>query len=215
MGTSDNHDTKSGDGQKYHGNRNNGNDTPKKGQGKNQGKSYEKFKGDEPALNGKIYYVGDYKQTDSYTTTTEAIMNYIRTKYKRGDELIEALKKETHKEWSTPELIYQDNDPESKKEAAKIKYKYELDKLDKDKRQYDENRSNAYGLIFGQCTKALRAKIQRKDNFESTIENDPIELMKVLREMMYNTYQEKKNPVETVILPWQNWWTSSKTRMKA
>ena len=69
MGTSDNNDAKSGEGQKHQGNRNQGQDTPKKGQGKNEGKSYEKFKGDEPALSGKIYYIGDYNQADSYTTT--------------------------------------------------------------------------------------------------------------------------------------------------
>ena len=81
MGTSDNDGAKSGDGQKGHGNRNHCNDTPKKGQGKNHGKQSKKFKGDEPVLSGKIYYIGDYKQADSYMTTTEAVMNYIRTKY--------------------------------------------------------------------------------------------------------------------------------------
>ena len=75
-----------------------------------------------------------------------------------------------------------------KNEAFKMDYVHET----RDARLRDEtlesNLRVAYNIIFANfCDKELQNRLEHKDNFTSTIENDPFELLSAIREMMHTT----------------------------
>ena len=57
--------------------------------------------------------------------------------------------------------------------------------------KYMSNVGNAYTFLFGQCNKAMQSKLQARTDFEMTIRNNPIELLKAIEEHMIS-YQENK-----------------------
>ena len=51
----------------------------------------ESFKGECEDLHGKVFYIGNARQTDNYNTTHEAIMDYFLRKYTHGLDLVQTL----------------------------------------------------------------------------------------------------------------------------
>lgn len=47
-------------------------------------------------------------------------------------------------------------------------------------RKYKSNCTSA--LLFNQCNKAMQSKIQSRKDYESTVKDDPIELLKAIEE---------------------------------
>jgi hypothetical protein len=43
-----------------------------------------------------------------------------------------------------------------------------------------------YGLLWLQCTLGMRAKIEGRTDYESTVKNNPIELLKAIKEHALN-----------------------------
>jgi hypothetical protein len=61
-------------------------------------------------------------------------------------------------------------------------YKGNLDEFMRKRRSYDDNLFKAYALIWQRCAKAMQNKVMARSNFETEIYNDPIKLLKAVKE---------------------------------
>jgi hypothetical protein len=59
----------------------------------------------------------------------------------------------------------------------------------KRRRMYENNLFKAYALIWERCAKAMQNKIVSRKSFETTIYNDPIELLIAVKEHAALNYQ--------------------------
>ena len=97
-------------------------------------------------------------------------------------------------EWKLNLKLSIDDDVEIKERENKqyeIEYKAELDEALKRKRQYMENMYKAYTLLWEHCAKAMQNKLMSRSDDESKIYNDPITLLKAIKEHLLN-YQETR-----------------------
>ena len=56
----------------------------------------------------------------------------------------------------------------------------------KRKRDYEENMFKAYAEIWDRCNKAMQRKIEARTDYQANIYNDPIELLKAIKEYALN-----------------------------
>ena len=83
-------------------------------------------------------------------------------------------------------------------EEFKLIYKAELDEAMKRKREYTNNMYKAYAEIWERCNKALKALIEARTDYNSTIYNDPVELLKAIKEHILN-YQELRYDMAIIL----------------
>ena len=69
-----------------------------------------------------------------------------------------------------------------------MEFRVDSDEFRKRIRTYNENMTKSY---WERCTKGMQNKIQTRKNFETTIENDSIELLRAIKENFLN-YQEHR-----------------------
>ena len=62
---------------------------------------------------------------------------------------------------------------------------------------YKNNKTKAYSLIWERCTRAMQSKIEQRTDFNVKIYNDPIELIKAIKEHALN-YQETEYSMEII-----------------
>ncbi len=72
-----------------------------------------------------------------------------------------------------------------------IEFKAEYDIFMKRELAYKSNKTKAYALFWERCTKGMENKIKARSEFESKIENNPIQLLKAIKEHALN-YQEHR-----------------------
>ncbi len=82
-------------------------------------------------------------------------------------------------------------------EVETLLLKEEIADYMKRKRKYKVNMIKAYGLILGQCTKAIKNKLEARKDWETGIRNNAINLLKALKEITHN-YQDNRYPIESI-----------------
>ena len=91
---------------------------------------------------------------------------------------------------------------EAKDEAAKflktleqqgcdLKCKEELRDCDERRKKCEENKPKARALVFNHCDKKMQARIKESPDFESKIQNDPMELLKIIKIKMHDPSRTK------------------------
>ena len=82
-------------------------------------------------MHGKIFFIGNAKQTDNYNTTHEAIMDYFLRKYTHGLDLVQSLEALEMKDFDSelPTRIVRAGASEEAKEAIADAYKEERKQL--------------------------------------------------------------------------------------
>jgi hypothetical protein len=72
-------------------------------------------------------------------------------------------------------------------EGYNMLYKAEIDIYTKRKHEFEDNMNKTYSLIFLQnCNKTIQDRITGHPEFDSKIENDPIELLKAIEILINN-----------------------------
>ena len=139
------------------------------------------------------YYLGSANQASDYEETTTFIINHIKKTYTNGKHIANALKTLTPISFEAPTLQASTSTDAAvlARETRQLLYKAELDKFNKLEANYEDNLTKAYGLIWEQCAQSMKIKIEARRDFESTIYNDPIELLKAIKEHATN-YQENR-----------------------
>ena len=148
-------------------------------------------------LKDYTYYVGNNRQATNFETTTEFIINHIKKTYSHGIDIAAALSSMTPVDTSTwkpsLEMSLETDDQLRNNENRQFEIEFKelnsryLTRLD----NYEQNAIKAYALIWERCSQAMKDKIANLSNFETAIENDPIELLKEIKRNALN-YQEYK-----------------------
>jgi hypothetical protein len=76
-----------------------------------------------------------------------------------------------------------------KERQYELEFKEEISIYMKLKQSYENNRIKAYAIILERCAKGIKVKIESRNDFEDNIKNNPIELLKAVRQHSLN-YQE-------------------------
>ena len=78
-----------------------------------------------------------------------------------------------------------------------MEYKIKLDLHLKRIQTYTNNLTKAYAFIWEQCSLGMQNKIESRSDYNSSIKNDPIALLKAIKQHALN-YQEHKYPMAII-----------------
>jgi hypothetical protein len=137
-----------------------------------------------------IYDCSDAKQTDLYTNTTKEIADYVGTNYKYGGDVrlvIDNLAEPTLKKPSNPSGDADETDREL--------WKLQVKNFFLRQGHLEENIKMMYSLIWGQCTEAMRAKVQSTQLYSAMSSTfDAVELLKTLKDVVFSFQDQKYGP---------------------
>ena len=155
-------------------------------------------------MHGKVYYIGSAKQADNYNTTTEDIMEYFLRKYTHGLDLVQTLKALKMKDFGSemPVLSVPSGVSDEQKAVLTDVYKEETKYFVKRKKMLNTNIVMACGVIWGQCTKSLRTKLEARKEWnvgdaKYQIKYNAINLLKAIKQITHN-YQDNKYAMESI-----------------
>jgi hypothetical protein len=84
------------------------------------------------------------------------------------------------------------DDKATEQEGYDILYKVEIDMYTKRKHELEDNMNKTYSLIYLQhCNKTIQDRIDAHPDFETKIENDPIELLKAIKILINDPVQAR------------------------
>ena len=146
-------------------------------------------------LGENIYIINQSGQADKYVKTTEAILNYVQKNYKYGDDIKKALRQESDFDFDAIQPTISGGKIDVTTPEG-FKYKLEMERFFKRQDQYTTNKTNAHGLIYGQCTLAVKSKLQARKDWNE-IEEDVFKLLIALREITHN-YQDSRYYIASV-----------------
>jgi len=145
-----------------------------------------------------VYYVGSAKQASDYLMTTQYIINHIKKTYDQGEDIAFALEntherdlkkfQPTLQKITLPSSASAQDKAEAEvlNEQYKMQFQVDYDKYKERVEAYKDNKFKAYALIWGQCNSAMKAKIQSRKDYHSDIKDDPIELLKAIKQHATN-----------------------------
>ena len=79
-----------------------------------------------------------------------------------------------------------------------IEFKTKYDEYRKQVKCYEVNQVKAYALLWERCTKGMKNKIKARSDCDSHIENNPIKLLKAIKEHALN-YQESRDAMSIIL----------------
>ena len=150
------------------------------------------------------FYLGSTKQASDFDITREFVLNHIKKEFDRGNDIAEALRTETKPDtdaWKPTLTVSSDPDPDTKAREDKqyeMEYKAELDEALRRKRVFVDNTYKAYAFIWERCAKAMQNKLLARADFEKEIYNNPIKLIKAIKEHALH-YQENRYAMAIVV----------------
>ena len=101
-------------------------------------------------------------------------------------------------EGTVPATVTDPTERDKRKASLKLVYEQEIKRYVDRTIEYEANKIKAYSFLHDQCNKAMLAKIKQCTNFATTILNNPIELLKAIKEISLN-YKENKHPMRSII----------------
>ena len=179
-----------------------------RGRGRGRGGNNGKGKNTNKKVEVKFYPHGSNGgQTYSYSTVKEEIVNLIQRTYSHGLDVATSLKNmeviDVDKDKPTLAACTIDKTQdaagyEAELEQNKLVFQteYTIWKERKEKLKY--NLTSAFSLIFQKyCSTSMQKRVEEHEEYESTIYNDPIELLKAIGELMHATVRAKY-PYQTI-----------------
>ena len=154
-------------------------------------------------MKGKVYFIDSTKQADNYNRVTEAILEYFVRNYTYGVDIVESLEELTLKDmrkFRPKKEKPPDDADEEEKEAIEDDYKEDMKHYGQRKRTFSTNLEAAYGVIWGQCTLALKNRIQQRVDWnkgDDKIKFNPINLLKAIKEITHS-YQDNQYPHKSI-----------------
>lgn len=134
------------------------------------------------------FYIGSINRVSDYDDASQFIANHIKKTYVRGNDVAEASRvrvKPDAEKWQ-PELEFvestEEDDNTRLNKQHEMKCKMDYDVCLKRKEQCDQNAIKAYAELWQHCATAMKAKIEARSTYESITCNDPIPLLKAIKE---------------------------------
>jgi hypothetical protein len=142
--------------------------------------------------------IGRDKQAVTYDTVRDHIAQYIQKTYEHGQDIAVSLRDLTKKELSslTPERgqssLADAANKITQQAGMDIWFQAELERYLDRVDTLEQNMHKAYALIFSTyCNKTMQNRIEEHPDFESTIRDDPIELLEKIKVLMYDPIRAK------------------------
>ena len=184
------------------------------GRGRGRGRSTpNKTSKAKKTVEDYFFYVGSSKQASDYEITAEFVVNHIKKTFDRGNDIAEALRtlvKADTNVWKPTLKISTETDSKLKEREDKqfvMEYKAELDEAMRRKRTYEDNTYKAYALLWERCGKAMQSKVASRSDYDSTVYNDPINLLRAIKEHSLN-YQETRYEMSIISDSFRAVWTA-------
>jgi hypothetical protein len=145
------------------------------------------FKGRCDDLKGHVYdYANNRQAANQFTKTTREICEYVGRTYKYGADTKIALETLSEPTFAKP------TDPAANATRTDVLlWEMQVDEYVKRKTMLRENLKTAYSLIYGQCSDALRAKLESRPNHAA----DSIGLLENIRTVMFQFQSERYSPL--------------------
>ena len=134
----------------------------------------------------------------TYATVKDHIITYIQKTYEHGKDIADSLRELKVKDLTavepTRQLSTKSVEAEQKIEQHGFDYLYqaEIKSFVERKHVLEQNLNKAYALIFGTyCVKTMQSRVEQYPDFESKIQDDPIELLKAIKILVHDTVRAK------------------------
>ena len=156
-----------------------------------------KFEGRCDDLKGFVYDCSDTRQTDMFVKTTKELAEYVGRKFKTypsdAKKSIDDLKKITI---AVPVAPVPTGDATTVTDAFILKrYKKQIDAYFDKVAALSENVKRIYSVVWGQCTDALRARLEGTKGYKEVYDDqDGIELLLMIKGIVYNFQSQKYLP---------------------
>jgi hypothetical protein len=148
-----------------------------------------KFEGREPTLKGFIYDLPEQRNADQYVETTKEIAHYVSRTYKECTaDLVRAVNN------LSLDMPVKPTPPSEDDKAAFEDWKLDNRDYREKSKIYKNFKAGLYGIVLGQCTKALETKMKSHPDFPKA-EQDGIALLKIVKVLTY-TFEDRKNIVD-------------------
>lgn len=146
-----------------------------------------KFEGRLDALSGHIYDCS-YRQADMYNKTTKEIAMYVGRTYKFGNDAKLAIE-----HLGTP-IFAIPPDPAEDAGRSDIRiWEKEIDDYVRRKNTFTENMKSAFSVVWGQCSDAIKAKLEALDDYETfSIDADVLELLRNIKDIAFSFQSQKQ-----------------------
>ncbi len=148
-------------------------------------------------LKNNMYYIGNFKQSDNYDIVMRNIFMYIQCTMDHGDDIVTVLihKKDVYYDKTIANL----QDVKSTASKNKILAGQQcVQKIIDREGTYEINKTKAFGIIYGQCTKGMQNKLEECKDYLTKLYNNPIKTLEAIKELCYG-YQLAKYPMLSVI----------------
>jgi hypothetical protein len=154
----------------------------------------------------------DQKAGDKFSRTTEAVVNFIEKKITNvGAKVADSIRKMERLDLSEfepeePVSITEKGEvvPKPLTRFEEMKLSQELKDYTTLKRQYESGMEEAFGIILGQCTPGMMAKLEQRSEWENVRDShDPIDLLKCIKEISHNT-QDHEYKIKSIIQAFRN-----------
>jgi len=152
---------------------------------------YPKFVGRCEELKDYVYDLVGSRSADSYTKTTKEVAEYVGSHYSNGGDARLAVMHLKMPSLEKPKAPPKDAD------ATDMKiWEEEVKEFVKTKIKLKENVKQLYSLVWGQCSEAMRAKLESMDGHRKlSEEGDGIGLLKQIKSIVYNFQDQKYLPL--------------------
>jgi hypothetical protein len=132
-------------------------------------------------------------QSATYATVKDAIIQHVQKTYKDSNDVAQSLKEATMidltKEKPVRSISTQEDATKASVEQSGMdrEYQEELRRFLDHEDSLHQGLYKAYALIIGNyCTRPMQARVEEHPEFESKIENNPIELLEVIKTLMHD-----------------------------
>ena len=147
-----------------------------------------KFEGKCDDLKGHIFDCSDSKQADTFVTTKKEISEYVGREYTYGGDARLAVEN-----MAKPAIPEPEDPPEGASRTQERIWEKKVDEYVKRSSYMDENVKKVFSLVWGQCTEALRAKLQGIDDFKAMWDSgDGLALLKAIKTICFR-FESQKN----------------------
>ena len=125
------------------------------------------------------------------------IISYVQRTYRHGQDIAISLREMKKRDLTSEELTRKissrtDGNKKLEQDGFDMRYQAEIKQFLDWQSGLEENLMKAYALILGTyCSKAIQSQVEEHPDFETTIIDDPIELLKTMNILMHDTVRVK------------------------
>jgi len=151
---------------------------------------YPKFDGRCDELKGYVYDLNGSRSADIFTKTTKEVADYVAKNYGCGGDIRLAVLN-----LELPVLEQPEDLADGATATEKRIWEKEIDEYVKEKAKLKQNVKALYSLVWGQCSDAMRAKLEGQQGHEAMSKRaDGIGLLKAIKSIVYNFQDQKYLP---------------------